>query len=406
MLTAPLSFAGEVNEETVPQEAEQVQPPEAVESSGEETPKPAPAPQASAENEGSTPPEESSAPAEDSDTEPVATQPRRTPPTPSTHPAVPDGYQSDSHGLIAYKVDGLYIDVKGLLGDRWFGTTYGNYGFYPVIRIGDDIYAGGNDIYNGYRGPKEIGEGAGLSVKADPMISSNGRAVYIRYLIKNITDKPITFDFAIAADIKIGDNDDATISMMANERGFILTGGIEDDEEEGPVPTALQPVRSFSLYRGQDTEEAVSLAIFVANTAGVDDADGVWLGDLGDLWENYFINKQEDVADVDSAVSIFWLARTLPAGETATLSVGAAAGDMDVADALVPEEKEGPVEEKTTPEADKTQSSETPKVAPAKVIAKKDASPKTGDKGVFPVAMMMSLALGAAVALRRTGADM
>ncbi len=293
-------------------------------------------------------------------------------------PQAPDGYTTDSNNLVAYKVDDCWIDVKGLFDNRWIGSTYSDEGFFPVVRIGESVYAGSDyDL-------SELEEKTGLALTPKPSISPDGKAIYVKYLIKNTTTETIIFDFAIAGDVQIDEDDSATLSMMPDGRGFFMTKQSSEVLHGSQASTAA---------------EVATLAIFISNTLGVDSADGVWLGEY-DEWD-YFTNQQNDVTDKDSAFSVFWLAQTLAGNETSILGMGSALGDMDAADALAPDDPaEDPVTEEPAPELTKP-APEVSKADSGKVVAK-DASPKTGDSSMMHIAIIMFLALGTAIAFRET----
>lgn len=270
----------------------------------------------------------------------------------------PAGYTTDEHGLIAYQIkNDLFVDVQGFVEGAWISSTYSDRGFFPVVRIGGTE----GQVYSARSYSKEaITQATGLVITPKPAISPDGKAIYLRYEIKNTGDTPVSFDFAIAADVEVDNNDSAALTMMPNGRAFLM-------------------VNEYS---------EATLAIFFANTSGVDAADGVWLGEYG-VWD-YFTNQQNDITGIDSAMSVFWLDNMLAVQQALTLGIGSAVGDMDVADALGTDEPEEPTA--------------TPVVAKAKAPGKvtpKDPSPKTGDSGVESVVLMAFLALGTAVVLGR-----
>lgn len=293
---------------------------------------------------------------------------------------VPDGFTAGPNELLAYRIDSdQRVDVRGLFDGRWISSTYGNGGYRPVIRIGEDSSAA--------EGASNILGQTGLVVTALPSFSEDGRAIFLRYSIaypEGSASDAIGFDFAIAGDIKIGGDDSADVMLMENGRGFYMTSSFDVDANGTPA----------------------SLAIYFSNTAGVDEPTAVWIGDYGMWRENFFSDQREGTEDVDSAFSISWHDLSLQQGESLTRGAASAVGEL--AEQALPEPEPIP-EPEPEPAPEPAPAPEPEKPAPIQQASAKAAMPATGDvvQNPLPLALLGAVALlaGGALAVLRKDTD-
>ncbi len=212
-------------------------------------------------------------------------------------PEIPDGFTAGPDNKLIYKIDATSqnIDVRGLFDGDWIGSTYNNYGFQPVVRSGGSIRWDAEDIKSAFD----------LEVTAKPTFSEDGEAIFLSYTIENLGDTSRTFDFAIAGDIQIGNDDSADVTLL--DGGFSMSSSEDVDANGNPA--------SMILYYG--------------DTAGGSAPDNVWIGPYGN-WggNNLFEDQRQNLENHDSAFSVSWLNITLDPGQTVSYSIGSAVGEV------------------------------------------------------------------------------
>lgn len=158
----------------------------------------------------------------------------------------PVGYTMAENGVMAYANDGYgTIDALALYQGKWIKTTYG---------------------YNGYKAHYERSD---FSVEVNSTFVNHGKFVRLDYTVtaeRDVTDGA----FGVTADIQIGQNDRAPLSILTDSQGNPMGLRMRDDKS------------------GNESYNA-QLNLFFANTYGVSDADTFWLG---------YYNKKDANANV------------------------------------------------------------------------------------------------------------
>lgn len=226
---------------------------------------------------------------------------------------LPEGYIIGPNSLLAYHISPEQtIDVRGSFNGEWISTTFGNYGFAPIVKVGNNFYWGSSDIRTS----------TGIVVTATPGFTDDGKGIYLSYLLELDETVPepesyplswaaisssILFDFGIGGDIYIDGDDEASVTMLDNGRGFIMTSGYSFNEEGEPA----------------------SLAIYFSNTEGVDEPDAVWVGSYDDfLGSTIFQDQRQGIEDEDSAFAVSWHDLELSGNQQTSLAIGMSAGAM------------------------------------------------------------------------------
>lgn len=196
------------------------------------------------------------------------------------------------------------FDIQGYYDGKLCGTTYSDDGYETYLRINNDVSA-----VLDLSGTK-IG---GLDVSVGLSSAGNGKLIRITYTVVNTSDSSVVFDLGTGADIKIYNNDQAQISSMPGDTGFMM----EYDSTEG---AEVNPVFAF----------------FGKGYEGVTNVDGFWHGKWSGEWNT---NKKTTVfktepsqynnTGYDSAASWCWLDKEIAAGQTQTFTVLLGVGEAE-----------------------------------------------------------------------------
>lgn len=154
----------------------------------------------------------------------------------------------------------------------------------------------------------------GASIAVNPDFVNDGRYVKLAYTVTNNTGSEINGQLGVYADVQIGSNDYATISVIWNKAGQAI--GLKMLEED--VNNT-----QFNLY--------------FAGTGGVTNAATYWFGLYSNREANCFTQTdQTELNGTDSGLAISWNV-SIPAGQSKTYScivgVGEAAAPPEWSDA-------------------------------------------------------------------------
>lgn len=238
-------------------------------------------------------------------------------------PMLPAGYVTAEGSIMSYGENAgssSVYDVIGLYNNRWIQTTYSSNGYIASF--------GAKDEYS-Y-------DYEGFTLAAWPQIVNGGRFVKLNYKI-TATEAVRAEDgkrLAVHADIQIGENDAAPISVIYDAQG---------------APIGLKMVNNESAHNSYGAQ----FNLYFRDTHGVTDADSFWFGFYGSREENsdadmeaylqglswsetdaagtwtatdnygeYLWNEAEDVRYAgDSGMAVSWLLPDMSAGESRTFSV-------------------------------------------------------------------------------------
>lgn len=161
-------------------------------------------------------------------------------------------------------------------------TTCGDPGYATVLKVDNNQV----NIVNGSGSLDTITLNTTLNFVED------GNYVKVIYTVKNNGTSDKTVSIATHADIMINNDDRATITRLANDRGFSMTDG------------------------------TYNYKVYLKKTTGVTDVDTYWFGQYtqrtNNLWSNTSINS---LVGIDSGMVYSWVNRTIPAGATQEFSV-------------------------------------------------------------------------------------
>ncbi|MBR0104953.1 MAG: InlB B-repeat-containing protein, partial [Firmicutes bacterium] len=212
-----------------------------------------------------------------------------------------NGYVTDGNGLAAYRINGGYVDIINTFNGRWVSTTYANYGYGVIYKIGN----GGNNNLSAIGEEVDIGEG--LTMKVEPSFSDGGLFVNLKYTIRNTGTEDKVISFGGHADIKIADDDYAPITKFEDGRGF----------------------RMVNIYNGCEFK------FFGKGTLGVTDVDTFWFGSYSSRYDNIFTQVEAESYSGDSGMAYSWKDRTIPADKTRVFSLVMGAGDAQAGENVI-----------------------------------------------------------------------
>lgn len=120
--------------------------------------------------------------------------------------AAPDGYTTDSNGIMAYNPTAKHgYDFTGCVGGTWRQVTFKNYGFKAAVYNGNDS----------------------LRVSANPAFIADGSAIKMDYTVKNTGSADVTdYRFYVAADTMIAGNDKSSNTIVDNSTVVMTSGNV------------------------------------------------------------------------------------------------------------------------------------------------------------------------------------
>lgn len=215
----------------------------------------------------------------------------------------PEGYETDSHGIMAYKTKYAYkkeitYDIKGYVNNYWLKTTYSDNG-YKAILSGSNVSL--------------------MDVK--PEFINDGRYLRLRY--KVYATMETNFNLSVNADIMIGGDDHATISRFSDNTGF-----------------KMENVHSSTLSGGRGAQ----FNFYGRDAYGVSpNVSTYWFGYFGDRSSNLYNNTNYSVySGNDSGMALSWQDQHIEEGQTKEYSViigiGEASSPPVIQEVQIPDE--------------------------------------------------------------------
>lgn len=175
-----------------------------------------------------------------------------------------------------YKSDKIF-DIQGKYNGGWIYTTYQwNQKWYTIVT---------DSLQNG-------------RVSAIPTLSYGGRFITVTYKVTAVGGDIVDGKFGVHADVQIGDNDNATVTLIKEGNknvGFQMI----DDKTSSESYNAC-----FQLY-------------FAGSTLGGSEASTYWMGHFGFREENlYSQTSATSVSGIDSGIALSWQNINLKQGES------------------------------------------------------------------------------------------
>lgn len=169
-----------------------------------------------------------------------------------------------SGGSVSYCQSGTTVDVQGAGGKK---TTYGNNGYAIATQ--------------------NLGN---ASITVTPSFSNGGRYVKLAYTVANNTSAVISGKLGVHADVMIGGNDKATISVVTNSTG-----------------------RAIGLKMLEGDTNNTQFNLYFAGTGGVTDANTYWIGYWNERQANCFTQTALSIYEnADSGLAISWNVELAP----------------------------------------------------------------------------------------------
>jgi len=147
-------------------------------------------------------------------------------PTAALAAEAPTGYTTDANGIMAYRYLAGNFDLNGYFANAWKSTTFGSGGYRTYVKVGETT--------NKITAKSSVDGGdlqLGLNVAIDFVFMNEGKTLQIRYTVKNTTTESITFSLGSGADIKIGYDDDALITVFDDGSGFKMVSADTRDKD-------------------------------------------------------------------------------------------------------------------------------------------------------------------------------
>lgn len=218
--------------------------------------------------------------------------------------SVPYGYIQVGNTMLYYCQTSSSIDIQGCYNEQYYGSTYGNGGYYVAMKVNNNSATSVDCLY----GTTSDG------ISCLPSIEQQGELARILYTVTNTTQTDATISLGTYADVMIGDNDQAPIvrriDPMGNTYGLTMMNG-----------------------------DGVQLCVlFGSGLAGVSAVSDFWFGNYGynsspnEIVGNYQTspNYMGENGNYDSAMGWCWKNRTIPAGATVVFSYLIGVGEVNL----------------------------------------------------------------------------
>lgn len=217
---------------------------------------------------------------------------------------VPAGYVTDEHKTMAYQfinsvtnINGNF-DIMGLFDGKWKDTTFDNSGFSVYFK--QDAGAAVKVNASGKKEP--VKSHPGITIKTDVSFQNYGKLLKISYSVENDSGSPITYSLGSAADIRIGEDDNAAITKLDDSKGFKMVSSEDNDKNMAG--------------------EFAQFNFFGRGVPGVTDVSDFWYGDLLDPDVMAFAAESSIIdGSMDAGMGYSWKGQTIEADGTQTYSV-------------------------------------------------------------------------------------
>lgn len=223
----------------------------------------------------------------------------------AANPAPPPGYISDENNIMAYTTTTTYngaFDIKGYGpsgggGENWLSTTCGDVGYFfgysvgagakisvldesyiPVVKFTDGIYT--DTTHN-------------IRFKQVSTHINKGNYIKIAYEVTNMSQSSQIVSLGVGADVQIGNDDSAPITMFDDKTGFSMRNQYTNSQ--------------FNFY--------------AKDAYGVTNVDAFWYGYYNYAYQDVLRQVTETSYAGDSGMTFAWKDRTIGAGKTQIFSV-------------------------------------------------------------------------------------
>lgn len=229
-------------------------------------------------------------------------------------------------GYTSYETESAYVcntpgnfDIQGFFAGGWKRTTYSDSGFYTYLTTVEP------PSYNGLMDANVLADGTfhpvtgtSLEVRVTASLIANGAAVQITYDVKNISATAQSFSIGSFADVMIGSDDSAEITLINPKCFSMVSSDSSDLDDDEDSPTYGEYAR-FNFF-GADVPGYVT------------DVDTCWFGGWSYADDNLFESTEEDSYSGDSGMAYSWTNETVVAGATNTYSVILTIGGSESSD--------------------------------------------------------------------------
>lgn len=234
----------------------------------------------------------------------------------------PPGYVTDSSNMMAYTFYSKDFDIIGKFDGKWKATSWDRK-YHTYLKDENNVLVKLNTT------GAEVETISGIITSIKLSIVNEGKLVKVTYTIKNNRNTDFKYALGSAADIQIGNDDEAKITPFDGNTGFKMISSYDEDKN------AAGEYAQFNFF-GKDVP-------------GVTNVTDYW---YGDYYANYsyedwaFLpnSKIEMNGDVptdtskayDAAMGYSWQNQTIAAGETKTYSILIGIGGANSEEIVVP----------------------------------------------------------------------
>ena len=213
-------------------------------------------------------------------------------------------YITDANGVMAYYLGTDMFDIIGKYDGNWKKTTYSSGGFKTYLKVGDTTQC-----------VKPAGTTVdGVTASIHVAFTNEGKTLKINYVVDNPDGK--TFSIGTGADIQIGSDDSAAITLLENGGGFKMVSDYSSDKNA--------------------SDEYAQFNFFGKGYTGVTDVSDFWYGKYGTWSGNksavaFYGMEQSLESDTsyDSAASWHW-ANEVATSETYSVQIGIGGAGSEV----------------------------------------------------------------------------
>ena len=184
--------------------------------------------------------------------------------------------------VMAYRFNGSGFNIYGKYDGKWKLTSFADYGFSTMIGIVSTDENGEEVITSSPVSFDREGKASihNLVITLAPVFTDNGKTIDFRYTVENKGSEAVTYYLASHADVQIGSDDTANITLFDDKGGFKMVS--DEDEDKDALGNGAQ----FNFFK--------------------EDTTGFWFGRFSVRYENVYKNYTVEEYIGDSGCAWHW----------------------------------------------------------------------------------------------------
>lgn len=237
---------------------------------------------------------------------------------------LPSGYITDEHEKMSWGIEEAknfaipdnmksehILNVLGKIGDKWYKTTYGNYGFSAIVQVLEDGAVVYGHSIDPSMGEYQFHEDVYTSYSAK--LINGGSYVQLNTTVQNRGTESVVVNIGGNSDIQIAADDYAPMEVIEGGAGIRMWSQENANQQ-------------FNFYCSQ--------------VNGTTDVDTFWMGFYNSAY-NHMLEQTDltSLSGVDSGISYSWQNRTIQPGEKKTYSVLVGLGKINKAPVITENKK-------------------------------------------------------------------